>query len=500
MSVTSVAIHFTLIDALSRGVDHIKSRMKGLAAANKEVQKSFDNMARSAKYAAIAGLTTREIYRGLKPAVVAAGDLQAEMLGTRAELAGSVKDARDLGNQLKQIKSTAFEVQAWTPFDQSQIVGLQNQLIKSGARVADVVGSQGAAAASAALATYEGLDPVEMGKNLIGIATPFKLQASEFMGLADEITRAASASTVGAAEIAETAKYAAPAMSSLGRSTHEMLVLSAMLAQRGIDASMAGTGLRQFFNAAAKQRSLRTASGNLKSLAEITDVLRQRLEGLGEAEKLDILTRIFDVRGAPVAMALLDEGAASYSEIAANMSSALPLQEKINIQMEGFKKQVESLRGTFRSTISDLYQPALAPLTFLLRGTNELLTALGLAAQKSDALGKTVSSVSLGGLATGAVATAALAGGALWYGRKVLKGVGGLKGLFGSAGTAAAGIAAGKAVEAATGVQPVFVTNWPAGGLGGGSLAGDLAGSKAGRGLLGKAGQLARSGWGRMLG
>ncbi|KJS29556.1 MAG: hypothetical protein VR64_20620, partial [Desulfatitalea sp. BRH_c12] len=34
-------------------------------------------------------------------------------------------------------------------------------------------------------------------------------------------------------------------------------------------------------------------------------------------------------------------------------------------------------------------------------------------------------------------------------------------------GTDAAGITAGLAVEAATGVQPVFVTNWPAGGIGG---------------------------------
>ncbi len=492
MSVTSVAIQFSIIDLLSKGVDRIKSRLKGLAQGNKEVQKSFDRMARSAKYAAVAGIATREMYKGLKPAVKAAGDLQAEMLGTRAELAGSVKDTKELQRQLKQIKSTAFSVQAWTPFDQAQIVALEKQLVKSGARVNAVIGERGAAAAAAALGTYEDLDPVAMGKSLIGIATPFKLQADQYMNLADQISRASSASTVGAAEIAETAKYAAPAMAQLGRDTEEMLTLSAMLAQRGIEASMAGTGLRQFFNAAARNESLRDAAGNLKPLAEITAILRQALFGLGEAEQLGALTQLFDDRGAPVAMALMDEGAASYDKIAAKMAEALPLQEKINTQMEGFRKQTESLRGTARSTIADLYQPALKPLTYIVAKMNEFVALIGKASQGSESLGKVVSGASLGGVGVGGLATLGLGGAALWYGRKVLKGAGGFKGLLGGAGSAAAGIATGKAVEAATGVQPVFVTNWPADF--GSGVAGGLAGSKAGRGMLGKLGRAGKGG------
>ncbi len=493
MSVTSVAIQFTLIDALSKGVDAIKHRMKGLASANKEVQQSFDNMAKSGKRALIAGVATREIYRGLKPAVGAAGELQAAVLGARAELAGSVQDSRKLSAELAKIKSTAFEVQAWTPFNQAQIVALEAKLIKSGANIQDIIGKNGAAAASAALGTYESLDPVEMGKNLIGIATPFKLQANEYMRLADEISRASSASVVGAAEIAETAKYAAPAMSELNRSTHEMLVLSAMLAQRGLGGSMSGTGLRQFFNAAAKQNVFRNETGGLKSLAEMTAILRKELGGLGEAERLSILTKIFDVRGAPVALALMDEGAASFAEIEKKMAGALPLSEKLQTQMEGLNKQWEALRGTSRSTLAELYQPALKPISSLVGMMNEFVTLIGMGAQKSELLGQAVSGVSLGALATGGLATLGLGGAALWYGRKVLKGVGGVKGLFSSAGSVAGGIAAGKAVEAATGVQPVFVTNWPA-TFGGGSVA-DVMGGAAGGGLLRKAGTLAKGSW-----
>ncbi|MDA8137980.1 MAG: phage tail tape measure protein [Desulfobacteraceae bacterium] len=489
MSLSSVAIQFTIIDLLSKGVDHIRDRMAALAKGNKDVQNSFDRMTRAAKYAAVAGVATRELYRGLKPAIGAAGDLQAEMLGTRAELAGSVKSAQELEAGLKKIKSTAFEVQAWTPFDQTQITALEKQLIKSGATVEQVTGKAGAAAAAAALGTYENLDPVQMGKNLIGIATPFKIQSDQFMKLADEVSRASSASVVGAAEIAETAKYAAPAMAQLGRSTHEMLVLSAMLAQRGVDASMAGTGLRQFFNAAAKHKIFRDAAGGMKSLAEITQILNERLGKLGEAEKLEVLTKIFDMRGAPVAMALMDAGAASFGQIETNMRNALPLSEKLNIQMQGLNKQWESLRGTSRSTLAMLYQPALAPLTALVVKMNDFVYAIGEATQNSDALSKAVSGLSLGGVTAGALATIGLGAGALYYGRQALKGVGGIKGLLSNISATATGVAAGKAVEAATGVRPVFVTNWPANFSGSGMDAATFA-EKYGwtLGMLGRAG------------
>ncbi|NLT22613.1 MAG: phage tail tape measure protein [Syntrophorhabdus sp.] len=59
------------------------------------------------------------------------------------------------------------------------------------------------------------------------------------------------------------------------------------------------------------------------------------------------------------------------------------------------------------------------------------------------------------------------------------------KKLLGRLGGSAAGIAEGKAVEATTGVTPVFVTNWPAGGLGG--AASDIPGASKAGSLIKKA-------------
>lgn len=92
-----------------------------------------------------------------------------------------------------------------------------------------------------------------------------------------------------------------------------------------------------------------------------------------------------------------------------------------------------------------------------------------------------------------------------------------LKGVLGKLGGTAAGIAEGKAIEAATGVTPVFVTNWPGNLSGGGAV--QTAASLAGKGgwlakiaksapmliggklaLAGAAGYAAGSGLNMMLG
>lgn len=52
--------------------------------------------------------------------------------------------------------------------------------------------------------------------------------------------------------------------------------------------------------------------------------------------------------------------------------------------------------------------------------------------------------------------------------------MGGVGKLFGGALSTASGIAQGKALEQIAGVTPVFVTNWPVGGMGGGASAGGL--------------------------
>ncbi len=460
-----LALTITAVDMFSGVMRRLRDRVKGTGKEAQRVRKDFDDMERSinrgVKALAVAGYVAAK----LRPGVRAASDLQAEMLGAKAEMSGAGTNAAVLAKQLVAVRDTAFQVQAWTPFDMTQIVAMEKELIKAGARVQDIVGKSGAAAATAALATYEKLDPTQIGNALVGIGTPFKVQASGYMKLADDISRAASASTVGAADIAESAKYAAGPLAALRKTPKEMLALVAVMAQVGVTGSMAGTSLRRFFMMAARHKVFRQANGDLKSTVEIIDILHQKLDGKGAAEQSAILNKVFGPEGAPVALALLNKGKGSFSDIIQQMDQAAPLAKKLGIQMEGFGKQMESLSGTSKSTIATLFQPALNPLTKLVKKTNEWVAALGTAAQHQSAIGKTVT---YGG--------GALVGAGLLYGgykllRGGLSGMRVLKGLKGLGG----GVAAGKALEATAGVTPVYVVNMPAGGIAGGI--GDALGS-----------------------
>lgn len=466
----NLALTITATDLASGMLRRFGQSLGGAGEEARRLRKDFDHavqsIERGVKALAVAGYVASK----LRPGVEAAADMQEEMIGLRAELSGANSDAAALARQMMEAQKTAFSVQATTPFNIGQIVALEKELVKAGANINDVIGEKGAAAAAAALATYEKMDPARTGQALIGIGTPFHIAASGYADLADQISRAASASTTGAEEIAESAKYAAGPLAGLNRSSTEMLALVAMMAQMGVTGSMAGTNLKNFFNKAAEHKAFRNANGELKTTAEIIEILRRKTEGMGDAKKNSLLKKLFGDDGMQVALALLNKGEGSFEDINRKMREALPLTEKLRMQMEGFNRQLDSLGGTSKSTLSIIFQSALSPLTQLIAKTNEWTASLGKAAMEHESIGKTVT-----------YGTAAVVGGLGIYGiLKILKGGGALtrvwRGLAGTAG----GVAAGKALEATAGVVPVYVVNMSEGGFGGGSVADAISTASAG--------------------
>lgn len=449
MSALDLAIKLTLLDFASRGVKSAAGQFKALAAAGEETRKHFDRMVDSAKIAAGAALVGRAIYGAMKPGVTAAAELQAQMLGVRNELSGAAKPAALVMGEMEAIKKTAFEIQAWTPFDLTSTVAMMQDLVKAGAKVSDIVGKAGAGAAAAALATQEKMDPSEAAKAVIQVATPFKIAADQYLALADSISRAGSASTTGAAEIAAASKYVSGTAASLNRPIDEMLAMIGMLSNVGVDSITAGTTLNSFYLRAAEYGPLVNANGKLKSTAEIISILRKEFGAMADAQRTSKLKDIFGVEGSRAAVALLTTGKGSYEEMVSGMADALPLMEKMRGSMEGFLKVLDGIKGTAKSDLALMFQPALAPATRLLGVVNDLAAGLGKINMDSPYLANTFTyggGAAIGGAAlvgAGALATGILSG------RRLLKGLGGT----------ALGVAQGKALQAATGVNPVYVTN-----------------------------------------
>lgn len=493
MGITSVAVQFTIIDLLSKGVDSIKGRLQSLAGANKDVQRSFDQMTQSAKHAAIAVAATAAVAKSLQPAVTAAASLEAATLKVKGNLAGSATDAADLQRQLREVRATAVEVSAMSPFSAEDVVNIENALLKAGVALEDVSGKAGAAFAATALATLSGEAPEMVGESLARIGSQFDLKGSQYGDLSDWLVRVDDATATNIPELVQGLRMAGGNAKALNISAKDSVTTLGALAPLGERAgSSFNNMLIGMLGQTREQRALLSGfklsffdKGQFIGMDRATKLMRERFGGIKDDQKrLQVLLKIFGEEGGRAANTLIS-ASKGFGEIENAAEKSLSAAQKLDIWAEGFNASKTKLRGTGKTVIGELFTPALAPLTTFANKLNEILSLLGEFAQKNESIGKAVSYGAYGALAVGGIAALGYGARAVLSGRKVLKGVGGVKGLLGGAASASAGIVAGKAVEAATGVQPVFVTNWPAGGIGGG-LGVDAAAGAATGGALGK--------------
>lgn len=468
-----LAIQFTAIDMLSGIVSRLRNSIPSLGEAGRKVKSDFDQMEQSItkglKAIAVGYYTLKKI----KPGVDNAADLQEALIDVRMNLLEAGKSANDLNAELAQVKSTAIDVSKTSPFSAKDIVQVENTLLKAGLKMKDVIGKGGAAWAATALATITKEAPAGISEALVSIASPFNIKGQGYGELADFLQKVDTASVTSVPELMEGMKYVAGTAANMRVSWKDTLAAMGAMSQQGLRGTVAGTSLNQFLlrlnaitpmSRKAMQHlglNFHDAAGRLKPLNEIIDQLRDKTGKLTDKQKMMFLEKIFDTEGARSALALMHEGEGSWEAVNESIGKAVSLQDKMNERLKGFNASVQALAGTSKTTLANIFDPLLSPLTRVIDFLNEIVFKIGEIASKNRTLASLVS----GGMAVTGAAVAGyglvniLKGGAA--GMRVLKGVGGVKGLLKSLGGTASGIAQGKAVEAATGVTPVFVTNWP---------------------------------------
>lgn len=487
-NVMTVALQFTAVDMLSGIASRVRNSIMSLGSASKEVKRDFDDMSRHVTTGLKAIAASYYTLNKIKPGIAAAGDLQESMIDVRMNLMESGKDAAALNKELADVRRTAVDVSKVAPFGAKEVIDIENVFLKAGLKIQDVVGKRGAAYAATALATLSKELPETIAESMVMMATPFNVKGSQFGELADFIQRVDAASATTIPELMEGMKYLSGTAAAMKLSWQDTLKLQGLVAQSGLRGSMGGTSLNAFLtrltggtravkhmlpkiNAmlagrGAKPLEFFDKQGKMKTIPAIIDNMRQALKRLTEQEKLVVMQRVFGDEGARAALALIKEGDASWESFGKNVEAAANITDKMNERLKGVNANIKALRGTAQTTLASLFDPLLTPLAKVISMLNNIVGKIGQIADSSPAL----SGVFSGGLTAGALGIGAygiyklLKGGVA--GSRVLKGMGGLKGMLAGMGGTAAGIAQGKAVEAATGVTPVFVTNWPAGGLG----------------------------------
>lgn len=270
--------------------------------------------------------------------------------GVVAALAGATMAAADFEKQLSAIEAVSGASQSEmdelsslviklgesSVFSASQVGVAAEELIKAGVSMDDILG--GALAGSLDLASAGSLalgDAAEIASTALNAFRDDQLSVSQ---AADVLAGAANASATSVGELKFGLSMVSAVASGAGMSFKDTTTALAVFAQNGLKGSDAGTSLKTMLMnlvpsskraretmhelgiaAADGSNAFFDAEGNIKSVAEISGVLREALDDLNPKERGEALKDMFGADAVRAGTILFKEGAEGIEAMATAM-------------------------------------------------------------------------------------------------------------------------------------------------------------------------------------
>lgn len=327
------------------------------------------------------------------------------LLGVAA-FAGVVKSAADLEKtlsavqavsgatdaQMRVLRETALTLGSTTAFSAEEIASAMEDLAKAGISVEEITGGAAEAVVDLAAAAGDELPGgVSQGAEIIANAMKtFGASADEMSHFADVLVGAAASSTLNVEDLAVSLRYAGPIASSLGLTIDDLNTVLAILGDRGIKGSTAGTSLRGVLLSLTPTTEKATnvmkdlgiitedgtnrfydMNGALKPIPEVMQILGDATKDLSEQEKVAAFNAIFQRRAMNAAMIMAEQGAAGFNEY----SEAIQGIDAGDVAAT----KLDNLAGDFtllRNKVDALIKRVGLPLQDMVRGWVQRLTEL----------------------------------------------------------------------------------------------------------------------------
>ena len=237
----------------------------------------------------------------------------------------------------------------------------------------------------------------------------FDLDVSEAGRVTDVLVQAANSSSTSVEGLGEALKYAAPAAAALGVDMEETTAVIGLLANAGIDASSAGTGLRTMLtrlslaaNGASGeslgltrgQEKLADAmrilgaevidvDGNLKPLDQSLVILKNTMAGLTEGQQVELATALFGEQGATKFLAVVNQSEEEIKSFFGEIRNSKGATDEARQNMLGLQTSIDQLeggisvlRGTFGKVVGNALKPFIDTLAAALDAINKLPTPI----------------------------------------------------------------------------------------------------------------------------
>ena len=260
------------------------------------------------------------------------------------------------GEQFAMLRNQARELGATTAFSAKEAADAMGFLAQAGFDTNEIFQAMPATLNLAAAAKQ---DLATTADQLSNIMQAFGLDASQAGHASDVLALAASSSNTNVSQLADAMRYAAPNAKSLGVTMEETAAIMGFMGNAGVQASMAGTGLRMALTRLLDPaEEAQKAFDNLnvsthtygkdgkKSIRNIIDILQD----LQDAKATPLqLNQIFGIRAFTGVTTVIDQSIDSLKEFSRKLKedsagTALRQQE---IQMKGLNGALKALTSAY---------------------------------------------------------------------------------------------------------------------------------------------------------
>lgn len=311
----------------------------------------------------------------VKTSVDVAGNFESALQGFSA-ISGEA--LAQVGLSLDDVSDKALELGKSTAYSAQQALDAMTELSKGGVDLQSIMTD--ATDATLALAAASGMDlapAAEIVAKQLGVWGDTGLKAAQ---VADLLASAANASTTDVEGLALGLANAGGVAKLVGASFEDTVTTLALLAPGFSSSADAGTSLKTALSRLspaskeAKQamqalgiitedgtNKFYDASGSLRSMSEVAQILQDSLRGLSDEEKTMALNTIFGSDAIRAAALLAEAGAEGFDAMAESMGRAGGAAAQAAERNKGLNFAMESLRGSIE-TVQIVIGMALIPV------------------------------------------------------------------------------------------------------------------------------------------
>ena len=337
-----------IIQLKARGVKLTQAQLKQLNATTASTKASMMAM----------GLATTGAIAG----IYALGKALSSVVKTGKEFEQSMANLKAIsqatGSEMLKLESTARRLGASTKYTATEVGGLQTEFAKLGFSVKDIENATGA---TLALASAVGADLAVSAEVAGQTVRGFGLQATQTSKVTDIMALSFSRSALDMRKFTDSMKYVAPVAKMAGFEMGETTAVLGVLANAGIDGSLAGTALRTIFLELSNESSelQQALGGGVDSLEELVAGLENLSEeGVTTEEMLGMVNK-----RAVSAFSILLDGTDTLSELGSAFDDAGgSAQRMADIQLDTLEGKLTILNSAWQGFSIALYDSMEQPL------------------------------------------------------------------------------------------------------------------------------------------